>query len=110
MSRYLKRPAHIFGGAGVFIGIGGFAILLYLTLNKVLNNVDIESRPLFFLGILLFLLGTQLISLGLVAEMITRLTAPRTQSRILENTRSWIIGRRSGRISATWLQRTGKVH
>ena len=88
ISRYMKRPAHIFGGTGVFVGIVGFGILLYLSVNKLLNQVAIEGRPLFFLGILFLLLGAQLVSLGLVAEMITRLTSPNPTKRILESTKS----------------------
>jgi glycosyltransferase involved in cell wall biosynthesis len=86
ISRYLKRPAHIFGGAGIFIGITGFSILLYMSLNKLLNSVDIGGRPLFFLGILLLLLGAQLLSLGLIAEMITRQTRSNPGRRVAEST------------------------
>ena len=71
-SRYLRRPAHLFGGTGLFAGCIGFVILAWLSISKILSDTDIGGRPLFFLGILLLLLGAQLVSLGLIAEMITR--------------------------------------
>ena len=71
-SRYLRRPAHLFGGTGLFAGFIGFVILAWLSISKLFSGTDIGGRPLFFLGILLLLLGAQLVSLGLIAEMITR--------------------------------------
>lgn len=72
MSRYLRRPAHIFGGAGGLLGMVGFLVLLWLSCEKIIFGNSIGDRPLLFLGILLMLMGTQLISLGLVAELIIR--------------------------------------
>ena len=71
-SRYLRRPAHLFGGTGLFAGFIGFVILAWLSISKLFSGTEIGGRPLFFLGILLLLLGAQLVSLGLIAEMITR--------------------------------------
>ena len=53
-------------------------------LMKIFNGTEIGSRPLFFLGILLLLLGAQLISIGLIAEMITRQTTPETTRLVAE--------------------------
>ncbi|HKK17546.1 MAG TPA: glycosyltransferase family 2 protein [Opitutales bacterium] len=72
IGRYMQRPAHIFGGFGLFSGGLGFSILAWLSFSKLMLGNDIGNRPLFFLGILLVLLGTQFVSLGLIAEMITR--------------------------------------
>ena len=72
LTRYLRRPAHIFGGAGLLFGSIGFLILFYLSFMKIFFGEGIGGRPLFFLGILLLLLGAQLVSLGLVAEIINR--------------------------------------
>lgn len=70
MTRYLRRPAHIFGGFGVASLASGVAVLFYLSFRKLVFGIYIEQRPLFFLGILLLLLGVQLISLGLLAELV----------------------------------------
>ena len=56
----------------------GFLCLAYLTVMKTVFDQAIAGRPLFFLGVLLVLLGTQLISTGLLGEMIngSRTTRP----------------------------------
>jgi len=84
-TRYLRRPGHVFGGCGLLSGGIGFAILGWLSFAKFYLGQPIEARPLFFLGILLVLLGTQLLSLGLIAELITRQSAPAPNGRIIEH-------------------------
>ncbi len=69
---YFTRPLYIFGGGGLLIsGIGGL-MGLYLVVVKALYNVDIGERPLLLLAILLIILGVQMVSTGLVADMIMR--------------------------------------
>lgn len=70
LTRYLKRPGHFFGGFGLVSGMTGFLILTYLSIEKLLFGTSIGNRPLFFLGILLLLLGVQLISTGVLGELI----------------------------------------
>jgi len=89
LSRYLRRPAHVFGGAGFASGSIGFLILGWLSANKLFFGAEIGNRPLFFLGVLLLLLGTQLLSLGLIAEMIARLEPGDTRRHVIQ-----AIGRR----------------
>ncbi len=70
LTRYLRRPGHFFGGIGLLSGLTGFAILFWLSVQKLFFSSPIGNRPLFFLGILLLLLGAQLISTGLIGELI----------------------------------------
>jgi dolichol-phosphate mannosyltransferase len=70
ITRYLKRPGHLFGGFGLLSGMSGFGILAALSIQKLAFGVPIGNRPLFFLGILLLLLGVQLISTGVLGEII----------------------------------------
>ena len=70
MGRYRHRPLHLFGGMGLAMGLAGFVILLYLTANKI-GGAAIGQRPLLTLGVLLVVVAIQLISLGLVSELIT---------------------------------------
>jgi glycosyltransferase involved in cell wall biosynthesis len=70
LTRYLKRPGHFFGGFGLLAGLSGTTILSYLSVQKLFFGVHIGTRPLFFLGILLLLLGVQLISVGLIGELL----------------------------------------
>ncbi len=72
MLSYSGRPLHVFGGLGlVFAGIGAL-IGVYLSVLKVIFGQDIGTRPLLLLGVLLVILGVQMLSMGLLAEMITR--------------------------------------
>jgi len=70
MGRYRHRPLHLFGGLGVLMGAVGFVFLLYLTLLKLWGN-GIGTRPLLLLGVLLVVVGIQLVSLGLISELVT---------------------------------------
>lgn len=70
LTRYLKRPGHFFGGLGLLSGFFGFAILTWLSIEKLVFGQAIGQRPLLQLGILLVILGVQLISTGLIGELI----------------------------------------
>jgi glycosyltransferase involved in cell wall biosynthesis len=70
MGRYSHRPLHLFGGLGLVASALGFAILLYLTVVKLTGHA-IGQRPLLTLGVLLVVVGIQLLSLGLLSELIT---------------------------------------
>ena len=70
LTGYLRRPSHFFGSFGLLCFFGGFLIGLYITYLRVTTG-SIQSRhPLLFLGMLLMIIGVQLISTGLLAEMI----------------------------------------
>ncbi|RDI74100.1 Glycosyltransferase [Gaiella occulta] len=70
MGRYRHRPLHLFGGLGLLSSLIGFVILVYLTAIK-LGGSAIGQRPLLTLGVLLLVVGIQLLSLGLISELIT---------------------------------------
>jgi glycosyltransferase involved in cell wall biosynthesis len=70
MGRYRYRPLHLFGGIGLFMGAFGFIILIYLTVLWFWGE-GIGHRPLLTLGVLLVVVGIQLVSLGLLSELIT---------------------------------------
>ncbi len=70
LSRYLKKPLHLFGILGILSFLGGFIIGAYLTVLR-LSGHWIGNRPLLFLGILLMIVGVQFVSIGLLGEMIT---------------------------------------
>ncbi len=71
-TRFSDRPAHLFGGFGLLSGILGFTTLAYLTFIKLVFNEHIGSRPLLQLGILLVILSIQLLSLGIISELVIR--------------------------------------
>lgn len=69
LGRYQYRPLHLFGGAGVGLTFLGALILVYLTIVKI-GGEPIGDRPLLFLGVLLIVVGIQLLTLGLLGQML----------------------------------------
>ena len=70
ITRFAYRPGHLFGGIGtLFAGLGG-AALVWLTGVKLFPGADIGGRPLLLLGVLLVIVGVQLLLFGLLAELI----------------------------------------
>lgn len=69
--KYLQRPMHIFGFSGFVILAIGMLINAYLVVEKILGH-DIWGRPLLILGLMLTLGGIQLITIGLVVEIMMR--------------------------------------
>lgn len=74
LTRYGRRPAHLFGGLGVVAGALGTLILLYLTGIWMFTEQSIGTRPLLTLGILLEIFSVQMISTGLLAELVLHRT------------------------------------
>lgn len=73
VSRFGKKPMHFFGLLGGLVFLAGFAILLYLSIQRLfMNEYGMTERPLFFFGILFFIMGTQLFLAGFLGEMIAR--------------------------------------
>jgi len=76
LGRYLKKPLHFFGLLGLLLGAVGFIILLWLGIQWVRQyfygtGAWIGDRPIFYIGILLSIIGGQFISMGLLGELIT---------------------------------------
>lgn len=72
MQSYLVRPMQVFGFAGFTSGVAGFLCCMWLAFRKLAYNEDIGNRPLLMLGVLLIVVGVQLVSLGLVADVLSR--------------------------------------
>lgn len=72
MRRSMDRPMHFFGSAGFLSGGIGAVILAYLTYVKFVHSELIGNRPLLLFGILLVLLGVQMLSLGFIGDLIVR--------------------------------------
>jgi glycosyltransferase involved in cell wall biosynthesis len=69
---YSTRPIQIFGGLGLLsFGVGAL-LGVYLTYVKLVLGQDIGSRPLLLLAVLLMLVGVQLVSMGLLGELVVR--------------------------------------
>ena len=70
LTGYGKRPGHFFGTLGLMSTFFGFLIGLYITYLRLTTGSIQFRHPLLFLGMLLMIVGVQLISTGLLAEMI----------------------------------------
>jgi glycosyltransferase involved in cell wall biosynthesis len=70
--RFSSKPLQFFGSFGLISGFIGFSICLYLTIEKLFYQVPMSDRPLLLLGILLLFIGLQFITVGLLAELMTR--------------------------------------
>jgi dolichol-phosphate mannosyltransferase len=86
MGRYRHRPLHLFGGFGLVLGGAGSLVLLYLTVVKLAGEA-IGHRPLLTLGVLLVVVGIQLVSLGLLSELITSQHEERVSEHIRDDPR-----------------------
>jgi glycosyltransferase involved in cell wall biosynthesis len=69
---YATRPLQIFGLLGLGMGLSGGIITGYLAYLRLFGQQSIADRPLLLFGILLVFTGVQLITLGLLAELLAR--------------------------------------
>lgn len=69
LTRYTAKPLHLFGLLGLLMGLIGFGVIAYLSVGWFLGQW-IGGRPLLLIGAVLVIAGIQLVSFGLVAEMI----------------------------------------
>ncbi|MCK5466098.1 glycosyltransferase family 2 protein [Candidatus Parcubacteria bacterium] len=74
LTKYFKRPAHFFGGFGAIALMLGSVVSLYITCLKLFTGSIQNKLPLFIAGILLVMVGVQLISLGLIGEMFVKIS------------------------------------
>lgn len=72
LQSFSTKPLQFFGPIGLFSGAVGFLISLYLSIEKIFLGRPIGGRPLLLLGILLIIVGIQLIGMGLLGEMLVR--------------------------------------
>ncbi len=71
--RYRTRPGHFFGGIGIGLGALGGAILAYLMAIKIFLGESIGTRPLLFGGFFLVIAGVQMVTSGVLAELLARI-------------------------------------
>ena len=81
ITRYGHRPGHLFGGLGVICGLAGSAILLYLFVSWLFG--PIYNRPLLPFGIMLVILSAQLVTFGMLAEMVLFRSGPRPVEKLV---------------------------
>ena len=91
MKRFLTRPMHVFGLAGLLAMGAGLAVTLWLVGEKLLLGTDIGDRPLLLAAVISLLAGVQLFCFGLLAELQMR-TYHESQGRPIYRVRSTLRG------------------
>ena len=85
VSKFGKRPMHLFGLLGTISFFLGFMIAAYLTFAKfAMQAYKMTDRPLFFFGLFFMVLGTQLFLAGFLGELISRGSADRNNYQVKE--------------------------
>ncbi len=73
ISRFARRPMHLFGALGVIMFLIGFAFTLYLGIDKLFFNTAgrlITDRPQFYIALATMVIGTQFFIAGFLGEII----------------------------------------
>lgn len=78
MGKFGKKPMHIFGLWGSIVFFIGFCIWVYLFIAKIFfDQFNMTDRPLFYVGIISLVIGTQLFTAGFLGELIARNSSDR---------------------------------
>jgi glycosyltransferase involved in cell wall biosynthesis len=75
LSRFGRRPMHLFGSLGVIMFVIGFGFALYLGIDKLFFNTSgrlITQRPQFYLALVTMIIGTQFFVAGFLGEIILK--------------------------------------
>lgn len=84
-TKFIKKPMHFFGSLGTLFFFLGFIILAWLSYAKfALNQYQMTERPLFFLGLLAVIFGSQLFLTGFLGDIISRNSPIRNDYQIEE--------------------------
>jgi len=88
LSKFGKRPMHLFGALGVLMFFIGFCFAFYLGIDKLFINPYnrlITNRPEFFIALSTMIIGTQFFLTGFLAELILRSRDPEPRYHIKES-------------------------
>jgi len=87
LSRFGKRPMHLFGAWGAIMLFVGFCFALYLGIDKLFIHPDgrlITERPQFYLSLTSMIIGTQFFLAGFLGEILLRTKEGKNNYRIQE--------------------------
>jgi len=87
LSKFGKRPMHLFGAWGAFMFFVGFSFALYLGIDKLFIHKTgrlITDRPQFYISLTAMILGTQLFLAGFLGEILIRTRKNETRYTISE--------------------------
>ena len=85
VGKFGKRPMHFFGLWGTLSFMFGLLVFTYLTISKFfLDKTGMTQRPLFFVAILVMIIGSQLFLAGFIGELIAR-NSPERNNYLIED-------------------------
>ncbi len=90
LSRFGKKPMHFFGLVGSFTFLIGFAITIWIIIEKVVIQSQglkfraVTDQPLFYLALVALIIGVQLFLTGFLAELVSRNASERNTYNIKE--------------------------
>lgn len=70
--KYSNRPVHLFGGGGMLFSLAGFAILIWMAVEKVVYDKSLSERIWPLIGVFLIMVGIQLFIFGLLADILLK--------------------------------------
>jgi len=89
LTKFGKRPMHLFGLLGTLMFIIGFLFAFYLGIDKILLNPSgrlITQRPQFYLSLVTMIIGTQFFLAGFLGEIILRTKSDEKRYSISQKT------------------------
>jgi hypothetical protein len=82
--RYNARPFHLFGAIGLVLGLAGGGLLTWMLVLKIAGE-GIGERPALIAGVLLVIVAVQILSVGLLAELIVHSRHARRDDAVIEH-------------------------
>ncbi len=88
ISKFGKRPMHLFGVLGSLMFVLGFGASIFLGIKKLIAVSDgvvmerVTENPIFFIGLTAMILGTLLFLTGFLGELISRTSSERNYYQI----------------------------
>ncbi len=89
VGKFQKRPMHFFGTIGTLSFLTGFIISIFIIGEKLYRiyegkhmGRDVTDQPLFYIALVMTIIGTQLFLTGFLAEMVGRNSPERNHYKI----------------------------
>lgn len=92
VTRFGRRPMHLFGTIGTLLFVVGFLAAVFLGAQKIYNlnhgipSTLIADSPYFYISLATMIMGTQLFMTGFLAELISRMTSDK-ETYLIEDLR-----------------------
>src|ERR1700744_3103417 len=90
VGKFGKRPMHFFGTMGTLSFFAGTVITIWMIVDKLhaiakgIRYRDITQQPLFYIALVLVIIGSQLFLTGFVAELVARSAPERNRYQVEE--------------------------